>query len=85
MRRRVRSPEWAAQRAEAHARAHLNRERAINRVIEHRNPSLPPTARYQRGPLSSWHPRFGSLADYLEYLARREMGRFDPHVDYVSK
>jgi hypothetical protein len=84
MKRTIYTPEWAARRAEAQARAHLQRERTINCVIERRNPCLPSTARYQRGPLPPWHPRFGSPADYVEYLARREMGRFDPHVDYPT-
>jgi len=82
VKRSIYSPEWAAARAEAHARARLQQERAINHVIASRNPSLPSTERYRRGPLPPWHPRFGSPADYLDYLARREMGRFDPEVDY---
>ena len=84
MNRSTRSPGWAAAYAEAQASARLQRERALNSVIASRNPHLRSTARYQCGPLPSWHPRFGSRADYLDYLARREMGRFDPHVDYPT-
>ena len=84
----MRSPftsEWAAKHAEAHARARRDHERAINRVIECRNPHLLSTPEYRRGALPPWHPRFGTHADYLDYLATREMGRFDPHVKYPTK
>jgi hypothetical protein len=82
--RRSFSPEFWAARTEAQARTRLHHERALNHFIASRNPHLPSTARYQRGPLPPWHPRFGSLADYLSYLTRREMGRFDPFIDYPT-
>ncbi len=84
MKRSLYSPSSAAERAEAHARAAIERERAINRVIASRNPCMPSTERYRRGPLPSWDPRFGVPVDYLRYVARREMGRFDPLVDYPA-
>lgn len=84
MNRSPRDPGWAAVYAEAQARARLQHESALNSFIASRNPQLPSTERYQRGPLPPWHPRFGSPVDYLSYLARREMGRFDPHVDYPT-
>ena len=84
MNRSPRGPGWAAAYAEAQARARLQHERALNSFIASRNPQLPSTERYQRGPLPPWHPRFGSPADYLNYLARREMGRFDPQIDYPT-
>jgi hypothetical protein len=34
--------------------------------------------------LPPWHPRFGSPAEYLTYLATREMGRFDEEVVYPT-
>jgi len=61
---------WAAAYAEAQARARLQHERNLNSFIASRNPHLPSTERYQRGRLPPWHPRFGSPADYLDYLAR---------------
>ena len=84
MKRSTSGPGWAAAYAEAQARARLNHERALNSVIASRNPQLPSTERYQRGPLPPSHPRFYSPADYLNYLARREMGRFDPEIDYPT-
>jgi hypothetical protein len=84
MKRSTTGPGWAAAYAEAQARARLQHERALNSVIALRNPHLPSTERYQRGPLPPWHPRFGSAADYLDYLARREMGRFDPEIDNLT-
>lgn len=78
----TRSPEWAVTYAEAQAYARLRHERALNSLIASRNPQLAATERYRRGPLPPWHPRFGTRAAYLEYLARREMGRFDPEVSY---
>jgi hypothetical protein len=80
----TRSPGWAAAYAEAQAYARLRHERALNSFIESRNPHLPSTERYRCGPLPPWHPRFGTRADYVEYLARREMGRFDPEVTYPT-
>jgi hypothetical protein len=77
-------PWTAAVRAEAQARTRLHHECSLNSVIERRNRHLPSTERYQRGPLPPWLPRFGSPADYLRYLARREMGRFDPQIDYPA-
>ena len=84
MRRSTTGPGWAAAYAEAQARARLHHERALNSVIASRNPHLPSTERYLRGPLPPSHPRFGSQADYLDYLARREMGRFDPEITYPT-
>jgi hypothetical protein len=84
MTRSTNGPGWAAAYAEAQARARLQHERALNSIIASRNPQLPSTERYQRGPLPPSHPRFYSPADYLSYLARREMGRFDPEVDYPT-
>jgi hypothetical protein len=83
--KRTYSPEWAAAYAEAQARTRLNRERSLNTFIASRNPNLPSTERYQRGPLPPSHPRFGTTADYINYLARREMGRFDPNIDYPTR
>lgn len=82
MKRQTVRPWTAAERSEQMARTRLHHERDLNRVIERRNPHLPSTERYQRGPLPANSPRFGSPADYLRYLARREMGRFDPNVTY---
>lgn len=76
--------EWAAAHAERQARARLAAERAINRVIESRNPSLLSTDRYREGPLPPSHPRFGSPADYADYETVRERGRFDPEVKYPT-
>jgi hypothetical protein len=84
MTRLTRGPAWVAAYAEAQARVRLQHERALNSVIASRNPHLASTERYQRGPLQPWHPRFGSHADYLSYLARREMGRFDPQITYPT-
>jgi hypothetical protein len=84
MTRPTRGPAGAAAYAEAQAHARLHHERALNSVIASRNPHLRSTERYQRGPLPPWHPRFGSPADYLSYLARREMGRFDPEIAYPT-
>jgi hypothetical protein len=84
LKRSTTGPGWAAAYAEAQARARLGHERALNSVIASRNPHLPSTERYQRGPLPPWHPRFGSHADYLSYLARREMNRFDPEIAYPT-
>jgi hypothetical protein len=84
VKRATRSPGWAAAYAEAQARARLNHERALNCVIASRNPHLSSTERYQRGRLPSSDPRFYSTAGYLSYVWRREMGRFDPHVDYPA-
>ncbi len=78
------SPSWAAGYAEAQARASIERERAINRVIANRNPCLLETEQYRRGTLSSFDMRFNSRADYLRYVARREMGRFDQLIDYPT-
>lgn len=78
-------PEDFARRAEAQARARLHHERDLNRVIACRNPQLPSTERYLRRPLPPWHPRFGSTTRYLDYLTRREMGRFDPFVDFPTE
>jgi len=75
-------PSWAADYAEAQARARFRREEALNRVIETRNPRIRPTEKYLRGPLPSWSPEFGSFADYLEYRATRSMGKYDPNVKY---
>jgi hypothetical protein len=80
-----RTPEAAAAYAEAQARTQIDHERAINRVITQRNPTLPETERYRRGPLPPSHPRFGSRLDYLRYVANRTMGRFDPFVEYPTK
>lgn len=84
MKRLTRSVGWAAAYAEAQARARMQHERALNSVIASCNPNLRSTERYQRGPLPPWHPRFGSPADYLNSLARREMGRFDPQIRYPT-
>jgi hypothetical protein len=84
VRRAITSGETAVAYAEARARARLHHERALNEFIARRRPDLPSAERYQRGPLPPWHPRFGSRADYLDYLARREMGRFDPNVAYPT-
>ena len=84
MRRPASTAGWAAAFAEAQARARLHHERALNSIIASRNPHLRSTERYRRGALPPWHPRFGSPADYLNYLARREMGRFDPQITYPT-
>jgi hypothetical protein len=78
------SPGLGRRVCRAQAPARLQHERAFNSFIASRNPHLPSTERYQRGPLPPWHPRFGSPANYLNYLARREMGRFDPQIDYPT-
>jgi hypothetical protein len=78
----VRSPSWAAEYAERQARALYCRERRLNEVIERRCPNLKPTPEYQRGPLPAWLPRFYSPVERITYLARREMGKFDPNVRY---
>ncbi len=78
--RPYRSPSWAADYEEQQAAALLRRERAINEVIERRNPHLKPTAEYMRSKRSSFDPRFNSRADVLRYEARREMAKFDPNV-----
>ena len=83
--KRTYSPGWAAAYVEAQARARLRQECALNAVVASRNPNLPSTDRYRCGPLPPSHPRFGSTADYLSYRARREMGRFDPNIDYPTR
>jgi hypothetical protein len=77
-------PKWAAEHAEREARAALECERAINRVIEQRNPRLRPTARYLEPPLPSSSVQFNTRADVLRYQARREMGKFDPCVTFPT-
>ena len=79
------SPGWAADYAEAQARARLERERAINQVIESRNPHLPESALYKRPPLPSWHPRFPTRESYTNYLATREMGRYNPTIKFPTR
>ncbi len=69
---------------ESQAAARLARERSLNDFFLRRNPRLQSTERYERGPLPSTDPRFGSRADYIEYEATREMGRFDPYVKYPA-
>jgi hypothetical protein len=83
MRRRI-APDTAARYAEAQAHVQIERERAINRVIKHRNPTLPETDRYRCGALPPSDPRFGSRLDYLRYVAKRTMGRFNPNVRYPT-
>ena len=78
----MKSPSWAAEYAERQACAQICRERRLNEVIERRCPNLKPTAEYQRGPLPASSPRFYSPVQRLTYLARREMGKFDPNVRY---
>ncbi len=76
--RPYRSPSWAADYEERQAAALLRRERAINEVIERRNPHLKPTDAYLR----SARPGivFYTRAAALRFAARREMGKFDPNV-----
>jgi hypothetical protein len=76
------TPEAAAARAEREALRSYFHERELNQVIERRNPTLHATPAYAAGPISSWHPRWGSRAEYLRYRARREMGKYDPNVKF---
>ena len=85
MKRSSLSPSWAADYAEAQASKRLERERAINQVIASRNPNLPDTEAYRRGPVSPMHPMFPTKASYTEYLARREMGRFNPTIKFPTR
>jgi hypothetical protein len=84
MKRSTIRPWTAVVLVEGQARARLQQERKLNSVIASRNPHLPSTERYREGPLPPWLPRFGTRADYLRYLARREMGRFDSEVVYPT-
>lgn len=84
MRVHNRDPRWAAEHAEREARAALERELAINRVIERRNPNLRPTARYLEPPLPPSSVQFNTRADVLRYQAKRAMGKFDPFVQFPT-
>lgn len=65
---------------DARARNAFRQERALNAVIERRNPQLLPTAAYQKGPLSSFSPRFATDAQYWRYRALFERSKFNPNV-----
>ena len=80
----MRSPSWAADRLEADARAWYRREKALNEVIERRNPRLQPTAAYKQEPQPASNPVFYTPERYWRYRARREMGKFDPNVVFDS-
>jgi hypothetical protein len=77
-------PDTAANFAEREQARRLQHEWFLNSVIEARNPHLESTERYQRGALPASDPRWYSRLDRLRYLTRREMGRFDPNVDYPT-
>lgn len=77
-------PDRAARQAETQQRKRLQHEWFLNSVIERRNPGIEPTPRYQRGALPGRDARFYSQLDYLRYLTRREMGKFDPEIDYPT-
>jgi hypothetical protein len=74
-----RSISWAIDHDERNAREQLRRERALNTVIEARRKGITPTAAYHPA-LPSWMPCFSTPAAYIRYLARREMGKYDPTV-----
>jgi len=65
---------------EREAYAFLRREREFNSVIERRCPGLREAPAYQRGPLPPSDPRFNSWSQYVTYLGKFEMGRFNPNV-----
>jgi hypothetical protein len=56
----------------------------MNEFIESKRQGIRPTERYLKGPLPSWHPRFGSELDLLEYQLKRELGKYDEMVDYPT-
>jgi hypothetical protein len=77
------SPSLAADYIERQAEEALRREHEMNAFVERKNPHLKPTARYIAGPLPSNHPQFHTRAHYLDYLRRRELGKYNPkYINY---
>jgi hypothetical protein len=57
----------------------------MNAFIEHKRRRIRPTAKYLKGRLPSWHPRFGSELEFVAYEIKREMGKYDDvEVDYPT-
>jgi hypothetical protein len=70
---------------ESQAEERLRRERHFNHLLATRCCApAEETERYARGPLCPSDPRFYTRLDYLNYLATREMGRFNPTVKYPA-
>lgn len=78
------TPEQLARLVESQAEERLRRERRFNDFLLARCPPPRSTERYQRGPLPPSDPRFYTYAEYIDYRATREMGRFNPTVSYPA-
>jgi hypothetical protein len=70
---------------EAQAEERIRHERKLNQFLGTRccRPAQE-TERYARGPLCPSDPSFYTRLDYLNYLGKREMGRFNPTVKYPA-
>ena len=80
----MKSPSWAANYAERQEAKALERELALNRFIEAKNPKLRPTALYQEPPLPSSSVCFPTRAAWIRYETIRARGKYDPQVVFPT-